>query len=254
MMLATSLDSDFYSELDIYDIEIPVISAYFYKDPKYSNERLGKIFLFYRYLCKHIRFSGISSENKHEIIKNLEKTCYVNTIEKAKKQDVDCKWSNEDFEFIYHTVCANVLSHLSYDDAVFAIDVRSVESKLKLNTSYKVSSQESISFNDSLVSINRFINELIDDPSIDAITGLPIHLIAKEFPNRTQKELYPKHYKNILKRQTADQQIVVKTSQLHTCPRCKNRQSTVVNRYNRSLDEGVNQYATCYFCGCEWCC
>lgn len=238
--------SHLFNNKHIDDVEIPAISACFYKDTKYNDGRLKKIFLFYRYLSQHKGFTKISSEQKHNIVENLEKSCYRNTIAKARKQNINCSWDEEDFEFIYHVTCGKTLAHISRDDAIVSANnvdkLGYIVSEMNLNTS-----NPNKSTNDFLKNVNKFINLLIEDSS-------ETNEMSKKFPNMTQKELYPEHYTDALKRQTADRQIVIKSSKLRTCPRCKQKQSTVKNRYNRSLDEGVNQIATCYFCGCEWCC
>ena len=76
----------------------------------------------------------------------------------------------------------------------------------------------------------------------------------KQFPNKTQKDLYPEQYEEIKRRQIIEQNIKVKASKLRVCPKCKQKLSTTKNRYARSLDEGVDLTATCVFCGFSWAC
>ena len=98
-------------------------------------------------------------------------------------------------------------------------------------------------YNTDYKKVNNIINGFINDK-----------YLAKEFPNKTHKSLYPEHYVEINKRQAADNQIVIKASKLRTCPKCKQKLSTTKNRYARSLDEGVDLTATCVFCGHSWAC
>ena len=91
--------------------------------------------------------------------------------------------------------------------------------------------------------VNIIINGFINDKSL-----------AKEFPNRTHRNLYPELYVEINKKQAADNQIVIKASKLRTCPKCKQNLSTTKNRYARSIDEGFDLTSTCVFCGHSWAC
>ena len=38
----------------------------------------------------------------------------------------------------------------------------------------------------------------------------------------------------------------------HKCSKCKENKCTIVPRFNRSLDEGVNLTVTCMNCSFEW--
>ena len=105
-----------FNDIDIDEIDIPSISSYFYKNRKYSFIRIKKIFLFYRYLCKHKNFYKTKKKIQHKIIKNLEKTCYTNTNNIAFTKNIIFDWKNEEFTDIYHIICAKTLAHLSTND------------------------------------------------------------------------------------------------------------------------------------------
>lgn len=197
--------------ISIDKVKVPPISSEFYHE-KYHDNRLAKVILFYKFLCLHEKFANLTDNKKKEIIKNLEKSCYSFTLEKAKNTKIPCKWNDDDFTNLYHDICGRVIGYLSIHDN---------------------------NFNDA----NKFINNLIDNPEY-----------SKKFPRLSHKNLYPEEYLTLEERNMADKQITVKTSKLRTCPKCKRKSSITKNRYNRSLDEGVNLTAICLWCNYEWCC
>ena len=91
------------------------ISNYFL-DKKYMFDRLQKIELFYKYLFKHKLFVEKEENVQFEIIKNLEKSCYKSTLNKARKKNIQTNWSNKDFVFLYEIVCGRILAYLSHLD------------------------------------------------------------------------------------------------------------------------------------------
>ena len=206
---------DMFNELNIDKINIPAISVYFWKKKIYSFERINKIFLFYRYLYKYRRFEKTKKKIQHKVIKNLEKGCYINTIKIALEQNINCSWEEDDFANIYHFICGRILSYISTDST-------------------------------DPTKVSNIIDGFIDDSSD--------YSLSKQFPNKTQKDLYPEQYAEIKRRQIIEQNIKVKASKLRTCPKCKQKLSTTKNRYARSLDEGVDLTATCVFCGFSWAC
>lgn len=90
-------------------------------------------------------------------------------------------------------------------------------------------------------------------------TYLPAAIFRNEIdicnlPKMTSFELYPEKYKSIISRLELSKNVVstVKTTSMYTCRRCHKKECTLENRYNRSLDEGVNLTVTCVACGYEW--
>jgi len=75
-----------------------------------------------------------------------------------------------------------------------------------------------------------------------------------ELPKMSSQELFPDKYKNVLTKleMSKNVQRSAKTSTMYKCRRCHKNQCTIENRYNRSLDEGVNLTITCESCGLEW--
>ena len=88
--------------------------------------------------------------------------------------------------------------------------------------------------------VNKFIINMINSPEY-----------VNKFPTLLHKNLYPKIYEEIEKRNIAGKQKKVKYSKLYKCPKCKKSLSTLANRYNRSADEGVNLMISCVYCGFE---
>ncbi len=187
------------------------ISNYF-SSKKYIFYRLQEIESFYEYLFKHKIFVEEKENIQFEIIKNLEKSCYKSTLNKARKKNIQTNWSNKDFVFLYEIVCGRVLAYLSH------LDTNPIEANIN-------------------------ILDLLDDNSI-----------AEKFPFKTHEEFFPKEYKKLYERNNTENQKIIKFSKLRKCPKCKKNISTIKNVYNRSLDEGTNQMATCINCNYKWTC
>lgn len=73
-------------------------------------------------------------------------------------------------------------------------------------------------------------------------------------PRQTSQELYPDKYADILNRiaKSKNATHTVKTSAMYKCRRCFKSECIIENRYNRSLDEGVNLSVQCVSCGLQW--
>lgn len=73
-------------------------------------------------------------------------------------------------------------------------------------------------------------------------------------PKQTSQELYPDKYAEILDKieKSKNATHTVKTSAMYKCRRCFKTECTIENRYNRSLDEGVNLAIQCNNCGLQW--
>jgi len=197
------------------DIKIPVLPAEFYNHENSNEIRIAKIYLFYQYLCRHKEFAGTEEKKQYRVINSLERSCYSITLDIANKESIPCNWDINEFDDLYHIVCARVLSYFTYDNG----NIKSAEKT------------------------NNIITSLLNDVKC-----------AKSLPFKKRRELYPEEYETVDERYNANKQIRIKTSKLRTCPRCKQQLSTVKNRYNRSLDEGVNLEATCIFCEFSWNC
>lgn len=76
----------------------------------------------------------------------------------------------------------------------------------------------------------------------------------KTLPKMSSQDLYPDKYRTVLTRIEASKNVTrtIKTSAMYKCRRCHKNECVIDNRYNRSLDEGVNLTITCVSCGFEW--
>lgn len=85
----------------------------------------------------------------------------------------------------------------------------------------------------------------------DIIAG---NLNITSLPRQTSQELYPDKYAEILNRieKSKNATHTVKTSAMYKCRRCFKSECVIENRYNRSLDEGVNLSVQCVSCGLQW--
>jgi len=77
---------------------------------------------------------------------------------------------------------------------------------------------------------------------------------CNDLPKLTSQQLFPDKYKDVIVKLETSKNVqwTVKTSSMYRCRRCKKNECTIENRYNRSLDEGVNLTITCVACGNEW--
>jgi DNA-directed RNA polymerase subunit M/transcription elongation factor TFIIS len=75
-----------------------------------------------------------------------------------------------------------------------------------------------------------------------------------ELPKMSSQELFPEKYKEVIEKLESSKNVqrTIKTSAMYRCRRCHKNECTIENRYNRSLDEGVNLTITCVACGNEW--
>ncbi len=87
---------------------------------------------------------------------------------------------------------------------------------------------------------------------ISAILDKKIEI--EKLPYMSSQELYPDKYKELLIKLEASKKVeqTIKTSSMYKCRRCHKNECTEENRYNRSLDEGVNLTITCMSCGYRW--
>lgn len=68
------------------------------------------------------------------------------------------------------------------------------------------------------------------------------------------EDLLPELYVESMKRKNISitQKIEINTTNMYKCHRCGQRECKEFNRYNRSLDEGVNKTIRCMVCRNEW--
>ena len=92
------------------------------------------------------------------------------------------------------------------------------------------------------------------EANINILDLLDDNSIAEKFPFKIHEDFYPNEYKKLYERNNIKNQKIIKFSKLRKCPKCKKNISTIKNVYNRSLDEGTNQMATCVNCNYKWIC
>ena len=136
--------------------------------------------------------------------------------------------------------CYNYTISKAIDENIMATWSNDIFCALYHATCYKISSNTDAS------------NEISNKQLISKILDKTIDINA--LPSMTSQELYPEQYTDILQRIAASKNIVqsVKTSAMYRCSKCKENKCTIVPRFNRSLDEGVNLTVTCMNCSFEW--
>jgi DNA-directed RNA polymerase subunit M/transcription elongation factor TFIIS len=77
---------------------------------------------------------------------------------------------------------------------------------------------------------------------------------VNKIPYMSSQELFPEKYKDLILKLEASKNVTrtIKTTSMYKCRRCHKNECTEENRYNRSLDEGVNLTITCMSCGFQW--
>ena len=80
------------------------------------------------------------------------------------------------------------------------------------------------------------------------------NLDINKLPYMSSQELFPEKYKELISKLEASKNVTrtIKTTSMYKCRRCHKNECTEENRYNRSLDEGVNLTITCMSCGYQW--
>ena len=79
-------------------------------------------------------------------------------------------------------------------------------------------------------------------------------LDINRLPYMSSQEIFPEKYKELISKLEASKNVIrtIKTTSMYKCRRCHKNECTEENRYNRSLDEGVNLTITCMSCGYQW--
>jgi hypothetical protein len=136
--------------------------------------------------------------------------------------------------------CYNYTINKASDENIMATWSNDLFCDLYHSICYKISSNIDASNEiNNVYLINAILNKTID-----------INLI----PNMTSQELFPSQYTAILERVAISKNVVqsIKTSAMYRCSKCKQNKCTLENRFNRSLDEGVNLTITCMNCMHSW--
>lgn len=104
----------------------------------------------------------------------------------------------------------------------------------------------------------KIVSNLSTTNSVKNTYLLPAILSAEvdinNLPKMSSQELFPEKYKEVIVKLEISKNVqrTIKTSAMYRCRRCGKNECTIANRYNRSLDEGVNLTITCVACGNEW--
>lgn len=106
--------------MDSADIEIIPLQLDVYESDSYNDIRRNKLLMFGMLLLKHDECRAASEDQMYEYIKNIERSCYNSSIDKATSPDYDIHpcWTNERFVNIYHDICASIASHIDMSEIV----------------------------------------------------------------------------------------------------------------------------------------
>lgn len=103
------------------------------------------------------------------------------------------------------------------------------------------------------ISANLEKTGLVSNPNLTKAI-LSGNISIEQLPKLSSQDMYPQKYAEIIQRVEASKSVVqtLKTSAMYRCSKCKENKCTIENRYNRSLDEGVNLTITCLNCAHQW--
>lgn len=103
------------------------------------------------------------------------------------------------------------------------------------------------------ISSNLENDGMVNNPNLTKAI-LSENIDINKIPKLSSQELFPQKYVNIFERVEASKTVIqnFKTSEMYKCFKCHAKKCTIENRYNRSLDEGVNLTITCMNCNHSW--
>jgi len=81
--------------------------------PPYNGFRFVKLYAFNEALCHHEAYRELPLQDATRILVDIEKSCRVASVAKAREDNVPLVWKNTHFKNIYHAICARVLSNLN---------------------------------------------------------------------------------------------------------------------------------------------
>jgi DNA-directed RNA polymerase subunit M/transcription elongation factor TFIIS len=85
-----------------------ILDDKFYNNKSYNSLRRAKLILFSSLFCDYEEYLTLSTDEKNNIIKILERYCYNNTIEEAHKNNIIASWTDENFCNLYSSICAKI--------------------------------------------------------------------------------------------------------------------------------------------------
>jgi DNA-directed RNA polymerase subunit M/transcription elongation factor TFIIS len=107
--------------IEYYKVQVPdnsdPLPIKYYKKP-YNTTRRSKLILFSSVLKQHMIFIDLALDKRFELIESIERACMNYTIDKSKELNVPSKWENEEFVFIYDTLCAKIAANIDQTNSV----------------------------------------------------------------------------------------------------------------------------------------
>ncbi len=77
----------------------------------YKAIRLGKILILLYNIWEFPAIQKLSEEDKINLCINIELSCYMYTLEKAREDNVVLSWSSVNFRNYYHEICAKLIAN-----------------------------------------------------------------------------------------------------------------------------------------------
>ena len=96
--------------------EISLVSHF--SKQRYNDIRLGKLTSFEVVLQQYPFFSSLPVNIRIRILRDIERGCFNEAIEKAEGHEVYANWNNLSFTGIYHDICYNLLTNLDVQSDV----------------------------------------------------------------------------------------------------------------------------------------
>ena len=95
----------------VYPNAIPLTFEKFYTQEYVPHRRL-KMILLSDILGTYAQFKSLTYDQKAEIIKKIEESCYQQACKHISELDQECNWENSMFYCVYNYICGNLFQNL----------------------------------------------------------------------------------------------------------------------------------------------
>ncbi len=94
------------------------LSVYFYTNHNYNHIRREKLIFMSSIFSSYEKYRHMSEEKQTSIIKQAERSCYHECLEKAKEHNIRSSWEEPLFVKLYHTYMYKILANLDPESII----------------------------------------------------------------------------------------------------------------------------------------
>lgn len=94
----------------------PLPLEFYYKP--YTTLRRAKIILFSSVFKQHKSFTDMNVDNRFDLLKKIENSCYDYVTKKALEYNIPVSWECDNFSDIYTITCAKIASNIDQENSV----------------------------------------------------------------------------------------------------------------------------------------